>query len=69
MLYARRGWLEGVRELIRAGANVNLRNKWHETAYIISKKNEQPKTANLLRGLTTNKLRASILSRIFCMLK
>jgi len=78
MLYAKDNWFEGVEELITAGADTNLVNKWCETALIIAKKNSESKTMpckepekliRLLQERTSRKFSPSVLSPLFCIFK
>ena len=78
MLYTKDNWLEGVEELISAGADANLTNKWFETALTIAKKNSKSKTMhykqpekliNFLQKYTARKFIPSILSTLFCTFK
>jgi len=69
MLYAKRNWFDGVKELIAAGADTSLVNKRYETALGIAKKNKtqrkayHPDMLSLLEQETKEGLVTSILSK------
>ena len=78
MLYAKDNWFEGVEELITAGADTNLVNKWYETALIIAKKNSKSKTMHykkpekliyILQENTNRNFVPSVLSPLFSLFK
>ena len=69
MVYAECGWFDGVKEIIRAGADPNKTNKWKETALIIAKKGRQAEITRVLNEVTTNKVIPSILSPFLCMFR
>ena len=74
MLYAKNYWLEGAQELIDAGADTNIVNKWYETALIITRRNTKSGTMDckgreelgrLLEERTSRNVVASVLSSFF----
>ncbi len=78
MLFSKDNWLEGVEELVTAGADTNLVNKFYETALTIAKKNCKSKTMSykqpeklvqFLQEHTTKKFVPAILSPLFSIFK